>query len=158
MTDACAQCGAGISDGDTCRTRFDALLAIELAFPPAFGAVHHLTVACYSLQHPEGYVGAALAMWRQMLAQSMDGVATPKELLREARRRFEGPARVREKNAVPPAWWPTTWPLTAADALPPASESAGAQGHIDRVRRWAASVRATLDAADPLPAPRTSGT
>ncbi len=157
MPDACTQCGAGISGDDTCRTRFDTLLAIELEFPPAFGAVHHLTVACYSLQHPEGYVGAALAMWRQMLAQSLDGLATPKDLLQEARRRFEGPARVRETGAVPPPWWPATWPLTTADALPAVGEHASAQGHIDRVRRWAASIRAKLDAADPQPTLRTPG-
>jgi Family of unknown function (DUF5946) len=154
----CAQCGAADSGGQTCRSRLDTLLSIELEFPPAFGAVHHLTVACYSLQHPAGYVGAALAMWRQMLAQSLDGLATTKGLLREARRRFEGPARVREKNAVPPPWWPTTWPLTTADALPRVGEPATAQGHIDRVRRWAASIRATLDAADPQSTFHTPGT
>jgi hypothetical protein len=51
----CADCGAPAAEGETCRGMFDQLLAHEYALPEAFGAVHHLPVAVYSLQHPRGY-------------------------------------------------------------------------------------------------------
>jgi hypothetical protein len=38
--------------------------------------------------------------------------------------------------------------MTAADVAPPAGET-GPDGHVVRVRRWAALVRATLDTNDP---------
>ena len=138
----CPDCGAPIADRDTCRTLFERLLAHEYAFPPAFGAVHHLTVAAYSLQHPRGYSHDAMRMWRVIIAESLDGLSTPANFLERARAHFTGGVRVREPGAEPPDGWPRSWPVTAADV----AGSPDAATHIDLVRRWAAAVRATLDA------------
>jgi hypothetical protein len=44
-TQPCPECGA-----PACRARFDEFLVLEFT-DPAYGAVHHLTVAAYMLQH-----------------------------------------------------------------------------------------------------------
>lgn len=129
---------------------FDQLLAHEYAFPKAFGAVHHLTVAAYSLQHPRGYSHDAIRMWRVMVDESLDGVSTPQDFLIRARFQLGGDVRVREPGSQPPEGWPQRWPLTVADVVVPENDAGDAQGHIDRVRRWAKSIRATLDEAVPL--------
>lgn len=146
----CPDCGVTVADDGTCRAMFDELLAHEYAFPPAFGAVHHLTVAAYSLQHPRGYSRDAIGTWRTMIADSLDGVATPAEFLRRARAEFDGAVRVREPGAEPPPEWPRSWPMTVADVIVPPGETPDAAGHIDRVRRWAASIRTALEQVDSL--------
>jgi hypothetical protein len=146
----CPDCGAPLADGGSCRALFDELLAHEYAFPKAFGAVHHLTVAAYSLQHPRGYSHDAIRMWRVMVGESLDGVSTPEDFLIRARSRFSGGVRVREPGSQPPEGWPQRWPVTVADVLVPANETGDAEGHIGRVRRWAEAIRATLDEAVPL--------
>jgi hypothetical protein len=146
----CPDCGAAVADGDTCRAQFDQLLAHEYAFPKAFGAVHHLTVAAYSLQHPRGYSRDAIRMWRVIIGDTLDSGATPADFLQRARAQFGGGVRVREPGAEPPDEWPRSWSMTVADVIPPAAETPDADGHIERVRRWAESIRTTLDARVPM--------
>jgi hypothetical protein len=138
----CPDCGALIADGDSCRALFDNLLAHEHTFPEAFGAVHHLTVTAYSLQHPRGYSRDAIRMWRVILAESLDGLSTPENFLERARAQFTGGVRVREPGTEPPEGWPHVWPVTAADVV----GSPDAATHIGLVRKWAESIRKTLDA------------
>jgi hypothetical protein len=143
---ACPDCGADIPDGENCHGKFEQLLAHEYAFPQAFGTVHHMTVAAYSLQHPRDYSRDALKLWRVILAESLDGLTTPTQFLERARAQFSGGLRVREKGALPPPEWPHAWPVTVLDVLVPPGEVPDAEGHIVRVKRWAASIRETLDA------------
>ena len=141
----CPDCGAQFPDGETCRSLFDRLLAHEYDFPDAFGAVHHLTVAAYMLQHPRGYSREAIDTWRTIIAESLDGVATHAMFLERGRRQFDGARRVREPGAEPPDGWPRRWSMTAADV----AGSPDAAAHIDRVRRWATSIRETLERCRP---------
>ena len=136
----CPDCGAPLADDEPCRAFFDRLLAHEYDYPEAFGAVHHLTVASYSPQHPRGYARDAIQMWQQMIAESLDGLSTPADFLERARAHFTGGVRVREPGAEPPAGWPTRWTMTAADV----AGAPDAATHIDRVRQWSASVRSVL--------------
>jgi len=140
----CADCGAPAAEGETCRGMFDQLLAHEYALPEAFGAVHHLTVAVYSLQHPRGYSRDAIRMWQIIVVESLDGISTPANFLERARAHFTGGIRVRERGAEPPEGWPRVWPLTVVDAATPPDETPDAIGHIARVRAWASSVRETM--------------
>jgi uncharacterized protein DUF5946 len=146
----CPDCGAPVAGDTTCRALFEQLLAHEYAFPKAFGAVHHLTVAAYSLQHPRGYSRDAIRMWRVMVDESLDGVSTPEDFLIRARMQFGGGVRVREPGSEPPEGWPHEWPVTVADVVVPENETGDAEGHIARVRRWAGSIRTTLDEAVPM--------
>jgi len=142
----CPDCGAPIAENASCRSLFDELLAHEYVFPTAFGAVHHLTVATYYLQHPRGFSRAAIRGWHAIIAESLDGTATPAEFLRRARARSDTKVKIREADAEPPDGWPRTWPMTVADVVVPRGEEPNAEGHIRRVTEWAKAIRATLDA------------
>lgn len=144
----CPDCGAPVADDRTCRAMFEELLAHEYTFPQAFGAIHHVTVAAYCLQHPRGYSRGAIDMWRTIVGESLDGLSTPQDFLRRARFQMgSADVRVREPGAEPPENWPTTWPLTVADVVTPPGETPDADGHVARVRRWAQAIRLTLDGA-----------
>ena len=149
MTQSCNQCGAVYDDGADCESCFHALLAYENERPAAFGAVHHLTVATYYLQHPAGYTHEALAHWREILALSLDGTATVRDLRDLAGRRFAGSRRVREKNAAAPNWWPTGWSKTIQSVFTP-DTTIDVDTYVDRAREWGRETRATLDAVHRL--------
>ena len=142
----CPDCGAPIADNASCHSLFGELLAHEYAFPAAFGAVHHLTVAAYYLQHPRGFSRAAMRGWRAIITESLEGTATPADFLRRSRAQSDANVRIRERDAEPPEGWPRTWPMTVADAVVPLGEEPNADGHIRRVTQWAKAIRDTLDA------------
>lgn len=50
-TITCSECGAKLTSGRSCQDYFDALLAKEFS-NTEYGAVHHLSVPAYMLQHP----------------------------------------------------------------------------------------------------------
>ncbi|MFN8573793.1 MAG: DUF5946 family protein [Gemmatimonadaceae bacterium] len=142
----CPECGAPLAEGESCRAWFDQLLALEFEQPEAF-AEHHLTVACYFLQHPAGYGEGTLEQWRSLLrAALVDGVA-PAQLRRVMSERFEGPSRVRGDENSPPVWWPRRWSVIVRDVVALEERPATAAAHLDRVRRWAWSILGELNAA-----------
>jgi hypothetical protein len=141
----CADCGSVQDPGASCRECFDALLAFEYEHPAAFGAVHHLTVASFYLQHPQGYSLDALDAWRDVLKESLDATRTPREILATMSERFEGATRVRDRDAGTPEWWPDEWPMTIRDVLVPNRDLPAVDEYIARARAWAASVRRGLD-------------
>src|SRR5438046_3095322 len=100
----CPECGAQQLPGKECVTCFHALLAFENERPHAFGAVHHLTVAAYYLQHPGGYAFDVLRAWRDVIADTLDGRSTTRDVLRRTSRQFAGAKRVRAPGAVTPTW------------------------------------------------------
>jgi hypothetical protein len=148
-SNACLECGAEAPAGETCRDCFEALLAYENERPPAFGAVHHLTVACYSLQHPAGYARAALDSWRELIAATLDGRAAPNDLRHRLGQRFAGARRVREPGSRPPDWWPHSWTMVVRDVLGPSEPLPVVETYVERATRWARAVRADLDAVQP---------
>lgn len=113
-----------------------------------FGAVHHLTVASYFLQHPLGYGTEILAAWRAVLADTLDGRASPSELQRRHARQFRGARRVRDPDAAVPPYWPRSWSITVRDVLNPLEPLPGAEDYIARAMAWAAATRAALDTTD----------
>lgn len=146
--DPCAQCGAASVNGLTCLDAFHALLGFEFADREAFGPVHHLTVACYYLQHPHDFTDEVRASWRELLDNPEAGRAHAEAMLPSLRRKFDGAKRVRDPGHEAPVWWPRHWPYTAQNALPANEDDQTAPGHVRRMRTWAASVRETLDAAE----------
>jgi hypothetical protein len=66
----CPHCGRA-QDDETCRERFDLLLSLEFT-DPAYGAVHHLTVPAYMLQH-DGYSADAWPAARGLLRDFLEG-------------------------------------------------------------------------------------
>ena len=147
MTRSCNQCGAAHDDGADCESCFHALLAYENERPAAFGAVHHLTVATYYLQHPAGYTLEALAHWREIVSLALEGRASIRELRELSGKRFAGAKRVREPGASAPAWWPTTWPLGIQSVFTPGLEL-DVDSYVGRAREWGEATRRALDEAD----------
>jgi hypothetical protein len=116
MTPNCPQCGAATLPGETCHGRFGLCLALEYQNPAAFGAVHHLMVLCYMLQH-NAYSREAWLEARNMLAQFVQEGVTPAEIRRQNRARLDSgrragsitkEAKLTEVNAI-------QWTRTIAD-------------------------------------------
>ena len=137
----CPDCGARLAEPETCRGRFGACLTLEYLHPTTFGAVHHLSVMCYALQHNQ-YAKVAWLDARDILAQCVSGGLTGAEFLRMSRERL-GTKRngsiSRGKKLTDVADIP--WSVRVVDiaTADPATYEAD-------VLRWAASVVA--DTAD----------
>ena len=147
----CPECGAE-QGAATCLECFHELLAFENENPRAFGAVHHLTVACFYLQHPSGYTRAALEMWERMLRDALERGTSPKEFLRRASAQFEGAKKARDPKAKVPPDWPKRWSMTVGDVI----RSAGRPDidtYIDRAMSWARATSKTLSARGSVPPP-----
>lgn len=77
---SCPECGAAET---LCKTRFDEFLVLEFT-DAGYGAVHHLTVATYMLQHSS--------------KMSREGWLHERELLREFLVENKPPAFIRKQN------------------------------------------------------------
>lgn len=140
MTNICPLCGARYPDGNGCQERFDLALARELE-DPAYGAVHHLTVPAYMLQHNR-YSAAGWRWSRALLAESVRGGLSPADARRAYRRQLDsgnrdwsitrGPAFERFGQIV--------WTTTIADVRFNTAEVYGAD-----IRAWAEAVLADTE-------------
>ncbi|WP_219471150.1 DUF5946 family protein [Nonomuraea rhizosphaerae] len=144
MPDAktCGQCAAP----DDCGELFQRLLALDFSMRAPWADVHAVSVACFSFQHSSsmartGYYWAALHVYVE------GGPAALGPMARRARRlnshRHGGRAPGADDfpgvpplpdDAVPPAAFATTIVDVAVDGSFPA------EGHQERMRRWAADT------------------
>lgn len=85
MTSQCAECGASWAPLDNCTERFHHFLALEFTYPD-YGAVHHLTVATYMLQHPGQLALKGWQTMRELLRQFLEDDVSP-ETVRARRRK-----------------------------------------------------------------------
>lgn len=134
----CAECGAASDAGLSCSERLGILIAWEQQDPDLLD-VHFLTVASYNLQHPAQFTDAAIAGLRQAFIDRLDRGISIEAIRRRASAATEGSTRVlrRESERRPVR---RAWTVTIADVCI-AEQPAGA---ADRVRRWAAAIRAEL--------------
>jgi hypothetical protein len=58
-------------EGKTCREAFEELISREFQ-DPICGQVHHLTVLCYDLQHPQQFTREALEWSRAGLQAAVE--------------------------------------------------------------------------------------
>lgn len=137
MTETCPTCGAPLPESGSCRDHFYQLLYWENE-DPALGAVHHLTVLCYYLQHPEQYSPEGLAEGLRLLERFLAG-ASPGEARAAARGRADSGARGWTVTARPGQRGsyahPVRWTVTAADVA-----AAGKAAYLERVPAWARAV------------------
>lgn len=75
----CTKCGCRTAGVGTCRDLFDHCLALEFEHPGTYGAVHHLTVLCYMLQH-NGYSGTAWLQARRLLERFLRAQVSPEDI------------------------------------------------------------------------------
>jgi hypothetical protein len=92
MTTPCPLCRARYTGHETCQERFERCLAMEFENPAVFGAVHHLTVPSYCLQHNlysrEGWLQS-----RQLIVLFVEQSLSPQQVRREQRQAFSHPNR-----------------------------------------------------------------
>lgn len=124
--------------GLTCWEQLGGVLAWE-ADDPELLAEHFLTVATYNLQHPAQFTVDALRGLREAFVDRLDRGVPVAEIRRRMARASAGATRVlrpeAERRPVP-----REWRMTIADVYLPDQPS----GAAERVRRWAAAVRAEL--------------
>lgn len=137
----CPECGAPAVNGMSCFEQLGWLIGWE-QFDPDLAAVHFVTVTSYNLQHPAQFYPEVLEGLREAYIAHLDhGLPVP-EIRRTMGERYAGNTRVRrpESERKPVL---RRWPMTIADVYLPDRP----QGAADRVRAWAASIRAELDRA-----------
>ncbi|MEP7345994.1 MAG: DUF5946 family protein [Gemmatimonadaceae bacterium] len=140
----CEECGAALAPSEACEQSFHKLLAFEFENRSAF-AEHHLTVACYCLQHPKGFSSEAVGAWWEVVRSSVEHGTPPATIRREMSARLEGGTKLRREGWNVAVWWPRIWPVTVRDVVQPEDMTASPVTHVELVRKWAQSVLHTLD-------------
>lgn len=144
----CPACGAPADEKDAwCRLAFEQCLVWDFINPQA-GAVHHLTVLCYHLQHPHYYSRAGLDHAKHLLTQFLIAGKSPESLRQEIRHRVQSDVREFKISATETDKGayakPIAWSLTAYDVM-----GDGIDGYPERVHGWAKSVYdALVDAGE----------
>lgn len=146
----CLSCGAPTGPERACQDDFYQMLYWENE-DAALGVVHHLTVLCYHLQHPQFYSPAGLRHALGLLDAFIHG-ATPAEVRAATRGQVASGTRKWTVTARPGAQGsypqPVPWRMSAFDVV-----AAGKSAYIDTVRAWAQSVYDDLGAAGNLTSP-----
>lgn len=118
---------------------------------PVNGAVHHLMVLCYHIQHPELYSREGLAEGIRLLTDFVDGGLTTEEIRRRNRARVDSANRSWKIKGKPGNQGsfsgPVRWKMTAADVV-----AGGEQAYIPSVQRWARLTLAAVRETGDLPA------
>lgn len=91
----CPECGAAYeADGDSCATRFEALLALDHSRQEPWGSRHGQAFAAYVLQHPVAHAPSLDRAWAALHRIYVQG--EPPALVFGA--------LVRERGAMPSGW------------------------------------------------------
>ncbi len=132
---SCPQCGA-----IGCRERYGEILALEFEQPDVFGAVHHITVNCYNLQHPDTFTDEALTWMRSSLRAIVEEGLSGPDLLKMARKTFRGDVPVKRRTAHDGALPRTKWSMTVMDVRTDSPEA-----YVEDIKAWAKSILSDLD-------------
>jgi hypothetical protein len=139
---ACPECGLAWQAGETCEALFHQMLFWENE-QPDLGAVHHLMVLSYHLQHPGLFSQAGLDYGVQLLKDFLEGGLTPQQARQERRREVDSGQRTWKLRPEPEAQGayphPLRWKMTAADVV-----RTGAEGYIQQVQMWANCILTDL--------------
>lgn len=129
----CPECGAPDA---LCKTRFDEFLVLEFT-DAGYGAVHHLTVAAYMVQHSSKLTREGWLHERELLREFLVEKKPPafirkqnKDLVDSSKRKF----KIKSKDGVP-VINKTTWTKTILDV-----RMENAEVYYEDVTAWAKSV------------------
>ncbi len=129
----CPDCGAPEM---TCETRFHEFLVKEFE-DPGYGAVHHLTVATYMLQHSSKLTREGWLHERELLKEFLVENKPPafirkqnKDLVDSGKRKF----KIKSRDGLP-VTNKTTWTKTILDV-----RSESAKIYCEDVNAWARSA------------------
>lgn len=139
-SDACPECGALRVDGLNCWEQLGVIGAWEWQ-DLALLAQHYLTVASYNLQHPAQFTDAAIDSLRELFVAHLDQGMAVVEVRRRAAQSTAGSVRVLKPEAERRPML-RHWSMTIADVYTPGQP----EGAAERVKAWAATIRAELTA------------
>ena len=129
----CPECGA--SD-NLCQTRFDEFLVLEFT-DAGYGAVHHLTVATFMIQHSSKMTPEGWQYERDLLKEFLVEKKTPatirkqiKDTVGSGKRTF----KFKSKTGVP-VIDKTVWKRTILDV-----RAENAEEYCEDITAWASSV------------------
>lgn len=127
----CPECG-----GFDCRSRFDSFLVLEFT-DPAFGAVHHLTVTAYMVQHSSQLTREGWLHERELLRAFLMENKPPafirkqsKDLVDSGKRTF----KIKSRDGKP-VIGKTKWAKTILDV-----RTENAEVYCEDVSAWAMAV------------------
>ena len=140
----CPECGAVEI---LCKERFDEFLVLEFT-DAGYGAVHHLTVAAYMLQHSSKSTREGWLHERELLREFLIENKPPsfirkqnKDLVDSGKRKF----KIKSKDGLP-VINKATWPKTILDV-----RAENAEIYCEDVAAWARSALEEAEAIDALP-------
>jgi hypothetical protein len=142
MNETCPECGAVLRGEMTCQDYFHQMLFWEND-DPANGAVHHLAVLCYYLQHPSLYAPDGLEHAKGLLVQFVEQGVSPQMVRAQIRdqvdsgkRGFKIKATATQRGVYAQ---PIHWSMTAADVV-----AAGIDYYVESVNTWARAALESL--------------
>jgi len=134
--DVCPECNAPVRDAQTCEEIYGQFLSLEFV-DPGYGAVHHLTVPAYMLQHPSRLSRLGWIVVRERLCGFLTGKLDIATLKAHNNHRFAQPKKGgslkpnRDSLSIPAH----IWSLTIASV-----SSADATTYQGDIRRWAEAI------------------
>jgi hypothetical protein len=130
---SCPECGA---PDNLCQARFDEFLILEFT-DAGYGAVHHLTVTAYMVQHSSKMTREGWLFERNLLREFLIENKSPayirkqnKDVVDSGKRKF----KIKSRTGVP-VIDKTTWSRTILDV-----RSENAEVYCDDITAWARSV------------------
>jgi hypothetical protein len=129
----CPECGAA---DNLCQTRFDEFLVLEFT-DAGYGAVHHLTVATFMVQHSSKMTREGWLFERDLLREFLVENKSPeyirkqnKDIVDSGKRKF----KIKSKTGLP-VINKTTWTKTILDV-----RAENADVYCGDINAWARSV------------------
>jgi hypothetical protein len=129
----CPECGA---PDHLCQTRFDEFLVLEFT-DAGYGAVHHLTVATYMVQHSSKMTREGWQYERDLLREFLVEKKTPAMIRKQIKDTVDSGKRTfkfKSKTGVP-VIKKTTWQKTILDV-----RAENADLYREDITAWARSV------------------
>jgi hypothetical protein len=137
----CPECGAPDS---LCKERFDEFLILEFT-DAGYGAVHHLTVATYMVQHSSKMTPEGWKYERDLLREFLVEKKTPAMIRKQIKDTVDSGKRTfkfKSKTGIP-VINKTTWNKTIVDV-----RSENADVYCEDITSWAMAVLADADAVE----------
>jgi hypothetical protein len=129
----CPECGA---PNKLCQTRFDEFLVLEFT-DAGYGAVHHLTVATFMIQHSSKMTREGWQYERDLLREFLVGKKTPAMMRKQIKDTVDSGKRTfkfKSKTGVP-VINKTAWAKTILDV-----RAENAEVYREDINAWARSV------------------
>ena len=129
----CLECGA---PDNLCQTRFDEFLVLEFT-DAGYGAVHHLTVAAYMIQHSSKMTPEGWMYERDLLREFLVEKKTPATIRKQIKVTVDSGKRTFKfkSKTGSPVISKTTWQKTILDVRPE-----NAEVYCEDITAWARSV------------------